>query len=139
MNKVILIGNLTRDPELKSTTNGTSVCTFSIAVNRARANAAGEREADFFNIVTWQGLAENCAKYLSKGRKVGVSGRLQTRSYDDKDGNKRYMTEVVAEDVEFITSRNDDVGSNYDAPAAKLQAKKQVSELEPVDNDELPF
>lgn len=141
MNKVILIGNLARDPELKSTNNGTSVCTFSIAVNRARTNAAGEREADFFNIVTWQGLAENCAKYLTKGRKVGVSGRLQTRSYDDKDGNKRYVTEVVAEDVEFITSRNDDNGGgNYESSSnSRPQQKKQVSELEPVGDDELPF
>lgn len=144
MNKVILIGNLTRDPELKTTPNGTSVCTFSVAVNRTRTNAAGEREADFFNIVTWQGLAENCGKYLSKGRKVGISGRLQTRTYDDKDGNKRYVTEIVADDVEFIAGRNDDTGSgNYEAPAPRndnrSSGKKQVSELEPVDNDELPF
>ena len=140
MNKVILIGNLGRDPELKTTSSGVSVCSFSVAVNRNYTNSAGEREVDFFNVTTWRGLAENCAKYLSKGRKVAICCSLQTRSYDDKDGNKRYVTEVVADDVEFIASRNDNAGGgNYDAPAAKPQAKKQVSELEPVDNDELPF
>lgn len=136
MNKVILIGNLTRDPELKTTPSGVSVCSFSIAVNRNYTNAAGEREADFINITVWRGLAENCAKYLSKGRKVAVAGSIQTRTYDDKDGNKRYATEVVADDVEFITPKSEGGGS-YDAP--KAQSKKQVSELEPVDNDELPF
>lgn len=137
MNKVILIGNLGRDPELKTTPSGVSVCSFSVAVNRTYTNSAGEREVDFFNITTWRGLAENCAKYLSKGRKVAICGSLQTRTYDDKDGNKRYVTEVVADDVEFLTSKSEG-GGDYQAPA-KPQQKKQVSELEPVDNDELPF
>ena len=104
MNKCIFIGNLTRDPELQTTGSGISLCRFSIAVNRNYSNSNGEREADFINIVTWRGLAENCGKYLSKGRKVCVVGQLQTRTYDDKDGNKRYATEIVAEDVEFINS-----------------------------------
>ena len=89
MNKCIFIGNLTRDPEHQTTGSGVSFCRFSIAVNRSYTNSSGEREADFINIVTWRGLADNCAKYLSKGRKVCVVGSLQTRSYDDKDGNKR--------------------------------------------------
>lgn len=143
MNKVILIGNLTRDPELKTTTSGFSVCSFGIAVNRRFTNASGEREVDFINITTWRGLAENCAKYLSKGRKVCVCGSLQTRSYEDKDGNKRTATEVVAEDVEFIGGAGEGGGNGetrtYE-PAAKQQSgKRQVAELEPVDNDELPF
>ncbi len=137
MNKVMLIGNLTRDPELRTTSSGTSVCTFSIAVNRNFTNAAGEREADFINITVWRGLAENCAKYLTKGRKVAVCGALQSRTYDDKEGNKRYALEVVADDVEFLSSRND----SADAPAAganRPAARKPVANLQPVD-DELPF
>ena len=137
MNKVMLIGNLTRDPELRTTSSGTSVCTFSIAVNRNFTNTAGEREADFINITVWRGLAENCAKYLTKGRKVAVAGSLQSRTYDDKEGNKRYALEVVADDVEFLSSRND----SADAPAAganRPAARKPVANLQPVD-DELPF
>lgn len=105
MNKVILIGNLTRDPELRSTPNGVSVCTFSIAVNRRFANQAGERETDFLNITAWRQLGETCSKYLAKGRKVAVTGELRSRSYEDKEGKKRYVVEVVADDVEFLTPR----------------------------------
>ena len=140
MNKCILIGNLTRDPELKQTSTGTAVCNFSIAVNRNFANANGEREADFFNIVTWRGLAENCGKYLSKGRKVAVCGQLQTRSYEDKDGNKRYVTEVVAEDVEFISSGVGGENNGSGAPREERPAHKTpISELKPVEDDGLPF
>ena len=135
MNTVMLIGNLTRDPELRTTQSGVSVCTFSIAVNRNFTNSAGEREADFINITVWRGTAENCAKYLSKGRKVAVVGALQSRTYDDKEGNKRYTLDVVADDVEFLSSRSD----SESAPAApKAAHKKPVADLEPVD-DELPF
>ncbi|MDE6397781.1 MAG: single-stranded DNA-binding protein, partial [Clostridiales bacterium] len=93
MNKAIIVGNLTRDPDLAQTSSGISVCRFSVAVNRPYTNANGEREADFINIVVWRERAENCGKYLSKGSKVAVCGQIQTRSYDDKDGNKRYVTE----------------------------------------------
>lgn len=134
MNKVVLIGNLTRDPELRTTPGGVSLCTFSIAVNRNFTNSAGEREADFFNITVWRGLAENCAKYLAKGRKVGIAGSLQSRNYEDKDGNKRYTIDVVADDVEFLSSRSDSEGGGSSAPAPK----KPVADLQPVD-DELPF
>ena len=137
MNKVMLIGNLTRDPELRTTSSGTSVCTFSIAVNRNFTNAAGEREADFINITVWRGLAENCAKYLTKGRKVAVAGSLQSRTYDDKEGNKRYALEVVADDVEFLSSRNDSADA-LAAGANRPAARKPVANLQPVD-DELPF
>ena len=99
MNKVIEIGNLVRDPELAQTPSGTAVCKMTIAVNRNYTNASGEREADFFSVVAWRGLAENCAKYLSKGKKIAVCGQLQTRNYDDRDGNKRYVTEIIADDV----------------------------------------
>lgn len=103
MNNVMMIGNLTRDPDKRMTGGGVSVCTFSIAVQRRVANADGEREADFFNVVAWRGLADSCGKYLTKGKKVGVHGALQNRTYDDKDGNKRYITEIIAEEVEFLS------------------------------------
>lgn len=138
MNKCILVGNLTRDPELTQTTSGVSMCRFSIAVNRSYANANGEREADFINIVTWRGLAENCGKYLAKGRKVAVCGSIQTRSYDDKDGNRRYATDVVADDVEFIGGGNSDGGSSP-APERSAAPKKLTSELKPIEDDGLPF
>lgn len=131
MNKVILVGNLTRDPEVNQTANGVTFCRFSIAVNRSYQNSANEREADFFNIVAWRGLAENCGKFLSKGRKVAVCGSIQNRSYDDKDGNKRYVTDIVADDVEFLTPKSE----AGDAPAPS----RKTSELEPVESDDLPF
>ncbi len=129
MNKVIMIGNLTRDPEVNTTGSGITYCRFSIAVNRNFANASGEREADFFNVVTWRGLAENCGKYLAKGRKVAVSGRLESRSYDDKEGVKRYVTEIIADDVEFLTPRGEGGSSSQSI----------TSELKPVESDDLPF
>lgn len=135
MNKCVLVGNLTRDPEHTTTANGISVCRFSIAVNRSYSNSNGEREADFINIVTWRGLADNCGKYLTRGNKVAVSGSIQTRNYEDKDGNKRYATEVVADDVEFLTPRGE--GAAADRPARQ---SKPVMELEPIDDpDQLPF
>ena len=91
MNKVILVGNLTRDPELTETPSGVAVCRFAIAVSRDYANADGTRETDFFNITVWRGRAENCGKYLKKGNKVAVIGSLQNRSYEDKDGIKRNL------------------------------------------------
>ena len=99
MNKVILIGNLTKDPEISTTTNGVSVCRFALAVTRRYTTASGEREADFVNIVVWRALAENCHKFLKKGSKAAVVGSLQSRAYDAPDGTKKYVTEVVAEEV----------------------------------------
>ena len=146
MNKCIFIGNLTRDPEFQTTGSGVSLCRFSIAVNRNYSNSNGEREADFINIVTWRGLAENCNKYLSKGRKVCVVGQLQTRTYDDKDGNKRYATEIVSEDVEFINVGGGNPGGEgaersggYTPRQSAPEKTRKVSELEPVDTDDLPF
>ena len=132
MNKVYLIGNLTRDPELASTTSGVSVCRFSIAVQRRFSNAEGEREADFFNIVVWRAQGENCHKYLKKGSKCAICGSLQNRSYDANDGTKRTITEIVADEVEFLTTKAAD-GSE------RQPDKKEVAELEPIDDDSLPF
>ena len=106
MNKVFLIGRLTRDPELRYTGNNTAVATFSLAVNRNFSNQQGEREADFINIVVWRKQAENVKNYLNQGSQVAVEGRIQTRSYDDNNGQKRYVTEVVADNVEFLGSKN---------------------------------
>ena len=124
MNHCILIGNLTKDPELKTTPSGVPVCAFSIAVNRPHKGADGNREVDFFNIITWRGLAENCAKYLTKGKKAAVSGEIQNRSYEDKDGNKRYVTEIVAQDVEFL-SASSDASENDSTPAPTRPPKKE--------------
>ena len=118
MNKVFLIGRLTRDPELRYTGSNIPVATFSLAVNRNFSNQNGEREADFINIVVWRKQAENCKNFLSQGSQVAIEGRLQSRSYDDKDGSKRYVTEVVADNVEFLGSRNSSNNSNStSAPA----------------------
>jgi len=108
MNKVILMGRLTRDPEVRYTqTNNTLVCNYSLAVNRRFARQGEERQADFFNIVAWGKTGEFCSKYFKKGQQVGVVGRLQTRNWDDENGQKHYATEVVAEDVYFADSRRD--------------------------------
>ena len=115
MNKVFLIGNLTRDPELTETQSGVKICRFSIAVSRSFTGADGERQTDFFNCVAWRGLAENVARYCRKGNKVAVSGSIETRNYEDSQGIKRTATDIVASDVEFLTPRSgsddyDDVG-----------------------------
>ena len=105
MNKVILIGRLTKDPELRTIASGNATTSFTIAVNRNFTNQNGEREADFINCVAWRKQAENVAKYCTKGSQVAVEGRIQTRSYDAQDGTKRYVTEVVADNVTFLGSR----------------------------------
>ncbi|MEG0144846.1 MAG: single-stranded DNA-binding protein [Clostridia bacterium] len=104
MNKAILIGNLTRDPETRTLSSGGIVCNFTIAINRRFTNQQGVREADFIPIVAWRQQAEFCSRYLTKGRKVSVVGTIQTRTYDAQDGTKRYVTEVVADEVEAIGS-----------------------------------
>ena len=135
MNKVFLIGNLARDPELATTNSGVSVCRFSLAVTRNYSNSEGEREADFLNIIVWRGQAESCHRYLKKGSKCAVSGSIQTRSYDAQDGTKRYVTEIVADSVEFLSSKN----SNSEGVENKPQDKKEVAGLEPIDDVSLPF
>src|SRR5690554_3282669 len=109
MNSVVLIGRLARDPELRFTASGKAVATFSIAVKRTFSKT---NEADFFNVVVWEKAAENCANYLAKGRMVGIEGRLQSRTYETKTGEKRYITEVVANQVEFLEWGNKENRSN---------------------------
>jgi single-strand DNA-binding protein len=106
MNRVVLVGRLTKDPELRYTQSNKAVATFTIAVNRQFTNANGEREADFINCVVWGKPAENVSRYMKKGGQVGVDGRMQTRNYQANDGTRRYVTEVVAESVQFLESRN---------------------------------
>ncbi|PFZ33871.1 single-stranded DNA-binding protein [Bacillus wiedmannii] len=106
LNRVILVGRLTKDPDLRYTPNGIAVATFTLAVNRAFANQQGEREADFINCVIWRKQAENVANYLKKGSLAGVDGRLQTRNYEGQDGKRVYVTEVLAESVQFLEPRN---------------------------------
>ena len=136
MNKVMLTGRLTKDPEFTTTVNGISVCRFGLAVDRKFTNENGEKEADFINIVVWRGLAENCNKYLRKGNKVGIVGSIQTRTYDVQDGSKRYATEVIAEDVEFLSPKTENDGK----PKTESQEKQEIMQkFEPIDDDNLPF
>lgn len=140
MNKVILIGNLTRDPELRTTRSGTSVCSFTIAVNRNYTDANGERQADFITVQTWRGLAENCAQYLGKGRKVAVVGSLQSRTYEDKDGNKRTVSEVIAAEVEFLGAKSDEPAAAPPPPKEAPKAEQtRMGNLTPADDLDLPF
>lgn len=142
MNRVILIGRLTRDPELRYTANGIGVCTFSIAVNRPYTNQAGERPVDYIDIVAWRQLAETVATYMTKGRLVAVEGRLQTRTYETQEGQKRKAVEVLAETVRFLDR----------GPSAGGAERTQVSddwdslgrEVDPggvdlAEDDEIPF
>ena len=131
MNKAMLIGNLTRDPELKTINNGASVCSFSIAVNRRFTQADGSRATDFFNITAWRALGENCAKFLKKGSKVGIIGEIQTRTYEAQDGSKRYVTEIVADEVEFLSPKQSDGQMGGGVPDAP--------DMQPIADDNLPF
>lgn len=139
MNKVYLIGNLTRDPEMRSTQSGISVCNFSIAVNR-RKDANGNQQADFFNIVAWRQLGELCGKFLMKGKKVAIVGSIQTRTYEDKGGKKCTAWDIIADEVEFLTPMGEAPGTGSTAP------KAQEAEYEPMaqgytqaDDEDLPF
>lgn len=112
LNRVVLVGRLTRDPEMRYTDSGTAVARFTLAVDRNYTNQQGEREADFIFISVWRGLAENCAKYLSKGSLIALEGRIQVRSYENKEGRTVWSTEVVADNVRFLDSRNSQKGEN---------------------------
>lgn len=136
MNKVIMIGNLAADPESRTTGSGVAQCTLRLAVQRRFANPQGQRESDFFTVVCWRQTAEFCQKYLQKGRKVAVEGSLQTRTYDAQDGSKRYVTEIIADSVEFC-DRAPEQGQRGDV----VQQAQQTfgSDFVEVDDEELPF
>ena len=142
MNKVFLIGNLTRDPELTETPSGVSTCRFSIAVNRNYTSQDGERQTDFFNCTAWRGQAETIARYTKKGNKVAVTGSIQLRNYEDNQGVKRTAVDIIVQDVEFLTPKTSDgFDDGFDEPVAKTQAparKKPV--LQAMDDDsDIPF
>ena len=118
MNRIILLGRLVRDPEVRYTPNGRVVCQFTLAVDRPFANQEGQREADFIPVVIWGKQAETCGNSLTKGQRALVEGRLQIRSYDAKDGTKRYVTEVVADRFEFIERKGDFANRSSQAPQA---------------------
>ncbi|MEB3103053.1 single-stranded DNA-binding protein [Ferviditalea candida] len=133
LNRSILIGRLTRDPELRYTPSGVATCTFTLAVDRPFKTQLGERETDFINIVTWRQLAETCSNYLRKGRLTAVEGRIQTRNYD-KDGRKIYVTEIMADNVRFLEHTNArEAEENGGGPI-----KGEENELDFL-NDDLPF
>lgn len=130
MNKVILIGNLTKDPEGTTTSNGIEVCKFNLAVSRRFKNADGDKETDFLQIVAWRKTAEICGRYLHKGSKCAIVGSIQTRSYEANDGGRRYVTEIVADEVEFLESKKE--------PKADEMPGK-IKDLKPIDDEDLPF
>ena len=137
MNKIILIGNLTRDPESRTTPSGHTVCNFDIAVNDRRG---GQDNTLYFRVAAWDKTGESCQRYLSKGRKVFVAGPLSARTYQANDGTTRVSLEVNANDVEFLSSRNDDMAGGYSAPVASAPAPMaQNSGFTAVETDELPF
>ena len=143
MNKAILVGNLTKDPEMRTTPNGVSVTSFTVAVQRRYKDADGNYQADFINCVAWRSTAEFVAKYFTKGSRIGVVGTVQTRTYDDQNGNKRYVTEVVADEVEFAG----DKAQNQDMQKPTEQESRTADELfaedlvdfQPLDDSKLPF
>lgn len=153
MNRAVLVGRLTRDPELRYTPNGVAVANFTIACNRPFKNQQGEQEADFINGVVWRTAAENLANYMKKGNQIGVDGRLQSRRYDDKDGKTVFVTEVVAETVQFLETKKDNQNTNNNTNNQSKQQQpnqnKQKEESndpfksdgEPIDisDDDLPF
>ena len=137
MNKVFLIGRLSRDPELRHTNSGMAVCQINVAISR-RVGAGREPETDFINVVVWDKQAENVSKYLAKGRQVAVEGRIQTRSYDNNEGKKTYVTEVVATNVEFLGSASDNRQTREtDENPFDVDMSEPVQETTSVDND--PF
>ena len=141
MNKAILIGRLTRDPELRYTSSNRAVCQFTVAIDRPFTNqSTGQREADFINVVAWDKTGENVGKYMSKGRLIAVEGRIQTRNYDNNEGKKVYVTEVIASNVEFLGSASDNNNKSISEPVEENPfdaMPMEEPETASIDND--PF
>ncbi|WP_441001696.1 single-stranded DNA-binding protein [Staphylococcus epidermidis] len=141
INRVILVGRLTKNPEYRQTPNGVSVATFTLAVNRPFTNSQGEREADFINVVVFRRQAENVNNYLSKGSLAGVDGRVQSRNYENNEGRRVFVTEVVADSVQFLDSK----GSNQQNSQSQQQRGQAPAGNNPfangtdIENSELPF
>ena len=152
MNKVILIGRLTKDPELRTTPSGVATTTFTIAVDRNFTNQQGQREADFISCVAWRKQAENISRYCSKGTQVAVEGRIQVRNYDAQDGSKRYVTEVICDNVTFLGSKNSNGNnssyndSNFSEPSSDIETASldedpyaNMGDEVALTDDDLPF
>ncbi|MFE9279375.1 single-stranded DNA-binding protein [Streptomyces griseoincarnatus] len=139
LNRVVLIGRLTRDPELRYTPSGVATTQFTLAVDRPFANGNGEREADFIPVVTWRQLAETCANYLRKGRLTAVEGRMQVRSYENSEGKRVYVTEVIADNVRFLESNRENGRSSSQANENKVDPFSDDGKPIDISNDDLPF
>lgn len=133
MQRIVITGNLTADPTLRATQNGTSVCSFTLAVNRRFPGADGQKQTDFFRVLAWRGLADTCAKYLSKGKKVAIVGELQARTYEANDGTTRMSLDVSADEVEFLSPKEEP----KEVPRATTPADPNT--FEDVSSDDLPF
>ena len=142
MNKVILIGNLTKDPESFVSSSNIMRCSFTVAVNRPYMSGDGTRQTDFLPVVCWRKQAEICAKHPKKGSRGGLCGSVPTRTYDAQDGSKRYVTEIVADEVQFLSSRSEDSREAQELPEVQASRKPRIEDARPVDfqdDDDLPF
>ncbi len=140
MNKVYLIGNLTRDPELTETASGVARCRFSIAVNRNYTSGDGERQTDFFNCTAWRGQAETIARYTKKGKKIAVIGSIELRNYEDNQGVTRTAVDIIVQDFEFLSPKSDDEMDGADSAPRSAAAPKRKPSLQPMDDDsDIPF
>ena len=144
MNKIVLIGNLTRDPETRSTPSGVTVCSFTIAVNRRFAAQGADRQTDFFRVNAWRQLGENCSRYLVKGKKVAVVGELQARTYEDRDGKTRMSLDVSADEVEFLTPKASEEGGygnqSYSSGSQNRgSSQPDTSGFADITSDDIPF
>ena len=140
MNKVFLIGNLTRDPEIRETPSGVPMCRFAIAVQRPYSSQDGERQTDFFECTAWRGLAETIARFTKKGNKVAVVGSVQIRNYEDNQGVKRTVVDVIVQDCEFLTPKNSSDSFDDVSESPRASAPKKKAALQPMDDDsDIPF
>mgnify|MGYP002720774964 CR=1 FL=1 len=139
INRVILVGRLTKDPEYRQTPNGMSVATFTLAVNRSFTNSQGEREADFINVVVFRKRAENVNNYLSKGSLAGVDGRIQSRNYENNEGRRVFVTEVVADNVQFLESKNNNQSQQQGQASAGNNPFGNDNGINDIDDSTLPF
>ena len=140
MNKVFLIGNLTRDPELTETASGVALCHFSIAVQRDYTSQDGEKQTDFFNCTAWRGLGESIARYTKKGKKVAVGGSIQLRNYEDNQGTKRTAVDIIVQDCEFLSPKDNAETGASTPPPVQVCMNRNKPTLQPMDDDsDIPF
>ena len=139
MNKVILVGRLTKDPELRATTSGTAVCSFTVACDRKFVKQGEERKADFINCIAWRQSGEAISKYFKKGDRIALDGSIQVRDWTDTDGKKRYATEVIVEQWEFAQSKSEGGNAPYQPSQAADNTAENIYAFMPVDEDDLPF